>query len=333
MKDCKYNKMARELKEKHEATRSSETSNHVFHNTGHEIVNNQDYISHYLSTNSSAFQHPTFSHEYSQHLYIWLQPPFPVYQHFTQIPGQSTVASSPVQQEQQHSSQPQPTKQENTQEHQAVNNILPSQGHIFAITGGSNQEHENKRARREYERRVHTVSPRVPLNRPAWFMVPITFDENVIQVRDFPHIDAFVATANIAGFTVHNILIDNGSSIDILFIKPFEQMNLDKRMLEPARNSLFGFGWKKIDALRKKAILVSFVEGEKVRTETITFNIVNKDYPYATSFGKGVLSRFKIIIKQSYLCMKMTSPLLVFINMSLVLSSHPMLLTFLSIFY
>ena len=36
------------------------------------------------------------------------------------------------------------------------------------------------------------------------------------------HTDAFVATTNIVGFTIHNILIDNGSSADILFIKPFE---------------------------------------------------------------------------------------------------------------
>ena len=85
-------------------------------------------------------------------------------------------------------------------------------------------------------------------------------------------------------------------------------MNLDKRTLEPAGNSLFGFGGKKIDALRKKAIPVSFTEAEKVRTETITFDIVNKDYPYTAIFGRGVLSRFKIIIKQSYLCMKMPSP-------------------------
>ena len=84
-------------------------------------------------------------------------------------------------------------------------------------------------------------------------MVPITFDENDFQVRDFPHTDAFVATANIDGFTVHNILIDNGSSADILFIKPFEQMNLDRRTLEPAGNSLFGFGGKKDRRLREES--------------------------------------------------------------------------------
>jgi len=85
-------------------------------------------------------------------------------------------------------------------------------------------------------------------------------------------------------------------------------MNLDKRTLEPARNSLFGFGGKKIDALGEKAIPVSFAEGEKVHIETITFDIVNMDYPYTTIFERGVLSRFKITIKKSYLCMKMPSP-------------------------
>ena len=40
---------------------------------------------------------------------------------------------------------------------------------------------------------------------------------------------------------------------------------------------MFGFGGKKIDALGKKAIPVSFMEGEKVHTEMITFNIVNMD--------------------------------------------------------
>jgi hypothetical protein len=44
-KDCKYNKMTRELKEKDEATKSSKTYNHVFHNTNREMVNNQGYDS------------------------------------------------------------------------------------------------------------------------------------------------------------------------------------------------------------------------------------------------------------------------------------------------
>jgi hypothetical protein len=50
-------------------------------------------------------------------------------------------------------------------------------------------------------------------------------------------------------------------------------------MLEPAENSLFGFGGKKISALGKMSILVSFVEDKKkVHTIMVTFDIVNIDY-------------------------------------------------------
>jgi hypothetical protein len=51
-------------------------------------------------------------------------------------------------------------------------------------------------------------------------MVSITFDEDDFQVRDFPHKDAFVATMNIAGFTLHNILIDIGSPVTFCLSNP-----------------------------------------------------------------------------------------------------------------
>jgi hypothetical protein len=74
--------MARELKEKDEAVKSSETSNHVFHNTNREMINNQGYGGHYMVTSSYAPQHPSFLHGHNQHPYIWQQPAFLVYQHF-----------------------------------------------------------------------------------------------------------------------------------------------------------------------------------------------------------------------------------------------------------
>lgn len=135
------------------------------------------------------------------------------------------------------------------------------------------------------------------MNRPAWSLIPITFDEDDFQVRDYPHCDAFVATANVAGYTLHNILIDTGSSADILFIKAFEAMRLDRWTLDPAGNPLYGFGGRKIDAIGKKAIPVSFVEGERVRTEVITFDIVDIDYPYTAIFGRGFTNKFQVVIK------------------------------------
>jgi hypothetical protein len=116
-------------------------------------------------------------------------------------------------------------------------------------------------------------------------------------LHDFPHTDAFVATTNVAGYTLHNILVDTRSSVDILFIKAFESMGLDKRTLEPAGNSLFSFSGNKIDAIGKKAIPVSFEEGDKVRMETVMFDIVNMDYLYTNIFGRGVTNKFEVVIK------------------------------------
>jgi hypothetical protein len=48
-KTANTEKIARELKEKDEATKSSETPNHVFHNTSHEMVNNQGYGNPYMA--------------------------------------------------------------------------------------------------------------------------------------------------------------------------------------------------------------------------------------------------------------------------------------------
>ena len=95
---------------------------------------------------------------------------------------------------------------------------------------------------------------------------------------------------------LHNNLIDTGSSTDILFIKAFESMGLDRWTLALTRNSLFGFGGKKIDALGKKAIPILFEEGERVRTEMIMIDIVNMDYPYTAIFGRGFTNNFEVVI-------------------------------------
>ena len=50
---------------------------------------------------------------------------------------------------------------------------------------------------------------------------------------------------------------------------------------------------KNIEALGKKTIQISSTEGEKVRIETITLDIVNIYYPYTAIFGRGVLNKFK----------------------------------------
>ncbi|GFZ18326.1 hypothetical protein Acr_27g0000650 [Actinidia rufa] len=76
---------------------------------------------------------------------------------------------------------------------------------------------------------------------------PITFSNDDLRGLHLPHDDALVVSAVIANFNVQRILIDNGSSADILFISAFERMKIGLDKLHPFHTPLIGF-WRKYDA-------------------------------------------------------------------------------------
>jgi hypothetical protein len=69
--------------------------------------------------------------------------------------------------------------------------------------------------------------------------VPITFTEQDFKLKSTNHNDAMVIEVNVAGWVIGKILVDNGSSADILFMKTFEKMSLSQHMLEPPEYPLW----------------------------------------------------------------------------------------------
>ena len=55
-------------------------------------------------------------------------------------------------------------------------------------------------------------------------------DEDAERVHH-PYDDAIVITLLIADYTTRRVLVDNGSSVDILYYLAFEQMRLGKNIL------------------------------------------------------------------------------------------------------
>jgi hypothetical protein len=120
-----------------------------------------------------------------------------------------------------------------------VNNPTSTYGVILAITGGSNEDHGNKRQRKEHMRRVHDVAAEGPHKNSHWSHILITFDGSNTKLKDYPHTDTMVIETNVARWTVTKILVDTGSSADILFTSTFDNMKLDRNLLQPAGNPLF----------------------------------------------------------------------------------------------
>jgi hypothetical protein len=95
---------------------------------------------------------------------------------------------------------------------------------VLPITCGSCSEPVNKKQKKEAQRRVQHVGVQGPFIKSRWSHIPITFSQEDLQLKDYPHNDAMVISCVIKGFLVHNVLVDTSSATDIIFAKAFRQM-------------------------------------------------------------------------------------------------------------
>ena len=77
-----------------------------------------------------------------------------------------------------------------------------------------------------------------------------------------PHDDALVVSIRVGNYNVHRMLVDNGSSADILYYPAFQQMGIDRTQLIPTN-----------------ALLVSFEGTRVLPLGAITLTMTVSDYP------------------------------------------------------
>ena len=61
-----------------------------------------------------------------------------------------------------------------------------------------------------------------------------------------PHDDPLVIIIMIEGFNTKRVLVDNGSSADIIYFSAFQQLKLDQRRLRPFDSPLVSFSEDKV---------------------------------------------------------------------------------------
>jgi hypothetical protein len=149
---------------------------------------------------------------------------------------------------------------------------------MLPITGGSSLEPANKKQKKEAQRRVQHVGVQGPFIRSKWSHIPITFSQEDLQLKDYPHNDAMVISCVIKGFLVHNVLVDTCSAADIIFAKAFRQMQEPEDKIHDARHPLCGFGGRQSVALGKMTMPVTFGYVHNTRSEQVVFDIVDMEY-------------------------------------------------------
>ncbi|GFY91595.1 hypothetical protein Acr_07g0017910 [Actinidia rufa] len=121
----------------------------------------------------------------------------------------------------------------------------PTAGDIQTIHGGFGSGGYSTSSRKRHARSAHRPADDEVYNLSSSFVADqthVTFSNDDLRGVHLPHDDALVVSAIIANFNVQRILIDNGSSADILFISAFEKMKIGLDKLHPFHTPLIGFG-------------------------------------------------------------------------------------------
>ena len=88
----------------------------------------------------------------------------------------------------------------------------------------------------------------------------IGFSEEDARCLHHLHDDALVVSIRIEDYTMHRVLVNNGSSSDILYYSVFQQMGIGRERLILTNTPFVGFGGTRV--LPLSAITLSVVVGD-----------------------------------------------------------------------
>ena len=173
------------------------------------------------------------------------------------------------------------------------------------IMGGTAVTGSSKRARKTYLRMVQNVQLTGAVPRIAQRESPtIGFSEEDARRLHHPHDDVLVVNIRIEDYNMHRVLIDNGSSTDILYYSALQQMGISRERLVPTNASLVGFGGTRV--LPLGAVTLSVMVGDYLQqiTKNVTFLVVDCSSAYNAILERPTLNSWTAVALTYHLMIK-----------------------------
>nr|XP_023900523.1 uncharacterized protein LOC112012362 [Quercus suber] len=161
----------------------------------------------------------------------------------------------------------------------------PPVGDIRMIVGGM-ATRPSKKARKTYLRMVQNVQLTGPVQKVARRESPvIEFSEEDARRLYHPHDDALVVSLQVGVYNLHRVLVDNGSSADILYYPACQQMKINREQLVPTNAPLVGFGGAKVFSLGAVTLAVTAGDYPQQITKDVMFLVVDHSSAYNAIIG------------------------------------------------
>ncbi|RDX78297.1 hypothetical protein CR513_41446, partial [Mucuna pruriens] len=119
------------------------------------------------------------------------------------------------------------------------------------------------------------------------------------------HDKPMVILVVVAEYKVERVLIDQGSSTNILYWTTYIKLGLKPIDVEPYVGKLYGFAGKQVEIRGAVELETTIGEGNHARTIPILlYTIVDVGVPYNIIMGRSALNKLGAMVSTYHLCMK-----------------------------
>lgn len=116
-----------------------------------------------------------------------------------------------------------------------------------------------------------------------------------------------VITAIIARYRVSKVLVDQGSSTNILYWKTFQQIDIPDDMVTSFHEQILGFAGELVDTRGYVDLSMSLGTKKNVREIKVRFWLVEANSLYNVLLGRPCLNAFGAIVSAPHLTLKYPS--------------------------
>ncbi|XP_075640257.1 uncharacterized protein LOC142612005 [Castanea sativa] len=143
-----------------------------------------------------------------------------------------------------------------------------------------------------------------PPFKQRWTNQDMFFNEEDARGIRQPHNDPLVITLTIKWFNTKRILVDNGSSADIMYLPAFQQLKLDPGRLRPFDSPIFSLNGDRVYPKGMVMLKVTVGTYTKQLTHQLDFLVVDCPSSYNVIIGRPTLNRWKAATFTYYLKVK-----------------------------
>jgi len=175
-------------------------------------------------------------------------------------------------------------------------------GEVHTISGGFSGGGPTASQRKRYVRTASSVAEEF-LDDP--WESDLVFTR--ADLRDVvPHNnDPVVISVVTAGRKVRRVLVDQGSSADVMFWTTFNKLKLSPDLLRHYIGCLYGFADNPVEVRGYLELRTTFTDGTASRTESIRYLVVNANSAYNILLGRPALNRLRAVSSTSHMKMKL----------------------------